>query len=247
MVLYRLCFYARFDQELKTFQLERSKWPIFKELFEAVTGFEISQIEGVFDQSEDPVQAEILRKYILGFNVHKPDEIIKHTECSAGERKIIKSFSTLLNKEYNPQIILIDNVAMHVESGRHLQLVKSMKDCFPKSQIFTTTHSHRLSRNFGEKSQLYDLRLIKAPCIIKEQPWRLYLSDEIEECISKLKAISSIYTDIAEKEICTGKDLVFKCFNHKNNQANLLESIEAFLKRTAHLYMLDITKSFAND
>ena len=244
MILYRLCFYSRFDQELRTFQLERDKWEIFKELFESVTGFEINESHSVFDQSDDPVQADMLRKYILGFNVHKPDEIIKHTECSAGEKKIIKSFSTLLNKEYNPQIILVDNVTMHVESGRHLDLISSMKKCFPKSQIFTTTHSHQLSKNFGKKSQLYDLRLIKSPCIIKEHQWRLYLSDEVKECISKLKAMNIGIKNVVEKEIKIGNELIQQCYVDNKNDGYLISEIEKFLQRTAHLFVYDVVKNY---
>ena len=80
--------------------------------------------------------AEMMEQYVLAFSVKKPDETISHTNCSAGERKIIKCFSTLLNKEYKPQIILVDNVEMHVDTGRHLELVRAMKRCFPDSQIF---------------------------------------------------------------------------------------------------------------
>ena len=37
-IISRICFYAKFDLELHQFQLLRSKWSIFKNLFEAVTG-----------------------------------------------------------------------------------------------------------------------------------------------------------------------------------------------------------------
>lgn len=240
LMAYRLCYFARYDQELNIFQLNREKWNVFKDLFEAVTGFTIEEMDSVFNESDDPVQADIMKKYVLGFYVHKPYETITHKECSAGERKIIKSFSTLLNKEYLPPIICVDNVEMHVEVGRHLQLIASMKKSFPNSQIFTSTHSHQISR-FGERNQLYDLRLIRLPEAIKKEKWRFYIADEIQDGISKLESLV-IDKKILEREINIGKELLKKCFDVNMNfetDYSLIEESENFLKNVSHLFIID--------
>jgi AAA15 family ATPase/GTPase len=237
-MVYRLCYYARYDQELNQFQLARSTWPIFKDLFESVTGFEIEEQVGVFNESSDPIQAVILRKYVLGFWVHKPDEIISHKECSAGERKIIKSFSTLLNKEYMPSVVCIDNAEMHVESGRHINLIESIKRCFPASQIFVSTHSYQISKNFGNKKQLYDLRLLRASSLIKEEPWRLYIADEIKDGISKLKSITT-NKEIVDVLITDGNSIIEKCFR-EDNVGCIIETAEEFLRKAVSLYIGDL-------
>jgi len=242
-LVYRLCYYARFDQELSQFQLNRSQWSIFKDLFESVTGFEIEEQVGVFNESSDPIQAEILKKYVLGFWVHKPDEIISHKECSAGERKIIKSFSTLLNKEYMPSVVCIDNAEMHVESGRHINLIESIKRCFPASQIFVSTHSYQISKNFGNRKQLYDLRLLKATNIIKSEPWRLYIADEIKDGISKLKSITT-NKEIADVLIADGNSIIGKCFRDSNIDC-IIEAAEEFLEKTGHLYVSDLVSYYS--
>jgi len=242
-IIYKLCFYARFDQELSTFQLDRRKWPIFKELFEAVTGFKIKEAKILFDLSGDPIQAEILKQYVLNFDIYKPDEVIARTECSSGEKKIIKSFSTLLNKVSNPQIILIDNVAMHVESGRHLELVKSMKKCFPKSQLFTTTHSYHISRNFGDRSQLYDLRFIKASPLVKQEQWRLYLVDELEDCIAKLRAVDVKDLDV-EPFIVEGKEIINRCLCDARGNDDLLRSASNFMKKVVCYFIKDLVNYY---
>jgi len=234
-IFYRLFFYARLDQELNQFQLNRDKWPIFKELCEAVTGFEIEEKENVFDLSEDPVQAELMNKYILGFWVKKPHEKISHTECSAGERKIIKSFSTMLNMEYTPKVICIDNATMHVELGRHIALIESIKKCFPDSQIFATTHSYRMSRNFGAKNQMYDLRLVNNPDI---KGWRLQMFDEIEDSVYKLESLTSNQVEV-QLEIARGEILKEKCYSEKDG-LGLREEVEVFLKRVVHLHVIDM-------
>ena len=97
-IIHEICFYAKFDQELHQFNLVRSKWNVFKELFEAVTGFEVEETTTLFSEGVSDAQQNAMRDYVVGFMIQKPDEKISHKECSAGERKIIKSFSTLLNK-----------------------------------------------------------------------------------------------------------------------------------------------------
>lgn len=242
-IVYRLCYFARFDQELHQFSLARDKWEIFSELFYAVTGFEVEEQVDLFSNSADPVQNEITSQYVLGFNVKKPNETIGHKECSAGERKIIKSFSTLLNKEYTPSVMLVDNVAMHVETGRHIDLVESMKRCFPDSQIFATTHSYQISRNFGDKSQLYDLRLMYASDLLQEQPWRLYFADELRDSLSKLKAMS-FNKDIVGNEIIFGEKLLRQLLEDDTGSHTLQIESENFFKRTTHLFTIDISKYY---
>lgn len=74
---------------------------------------------------------------------------------SAGEKKIAKSFSDLLNLMYTlenpgaggiqmvgwPRLLLIDNVEMHAYYDRHIRMVDSLKSIFHHQQIFATTHS----------------------------------------------------------------------------------------------------------
>lgn len=242
-ILGTICFYAKFDQELHQFQLTRDKWETFKELFEAVTGFKTEETTTVFNESEDKTQAEIMQKYVVGFMIQKPDEKISHKECSAGERKIIKSFSTLLNKAHNPSVVCIDNAEMHVESGRHINLIESMKKCFPSSQIFATTHSYQISRNFGERNQLYDLRLLKASPLIKEEPWRLYMVDELRDSISKLKS----FTICKDKDylIAYGENLIGRCLTIKTDVALDIDC-ENFLNKITGLFIEDIISYYGS-
>jgi AAA15 family ATPase/GTPase len=242
-VLPRILYNARFDQELHMFQLAREKWPLFKKLFEAVTGFTIEEKKNIFEYSEDPIQEEMFQKYVMEFNVHKPDEIISHKECSAGERKIIKSFSTLLNKEFVPKIILIDNIAMHVESGRHLELVKALKTSFPNSQIFATTHSHNISKNLGNRIELHDLRFIKMGGLMRKEPWRIYLQDDIKDHIFKLKSLS-LKDDIINTLLQIGYDLNEQCEKNPDG-VKLTENAISYMQKIVGLYVEDTVKYYS--
>ena len=234
-LVYRICYLARFDQDLSKFQISRSKWPLFKELFESVTGFEIEEDNDVntfFADSSDTNMKRLMEEYVLAFYVKKPIGIIQHKECSDGEKKIIKAFSTILTLEYTPRIILIDNVEMHVERGRHLRLIESLKKCFPESQIFTTTHSYYISRGFGIKGCVYDLRLIGANDFIKKEPWRLCIMDEIMEALIRIEAI-----DEKNKLLSNGKKLLNVCSIRINNLQKFKNDLEKFLKECSTLFL----------
>lgn len=246
-IVYRLCFYAGFDRELHQFQLPRDKWGMFKKLFEGVTGFTIEEKTTLFDDSSDPIQSNLLKEYVLGFLVHKEDETINHNECSAGERKIIKCFSTLLSKEYTPSIILIDNIAMHVEEGRHITLIEKMKECFPNSQIFAAAHSYQISRNYKEKEQLYDLRLVKANDIIKKEPWRLFLMDEIKDGVNKLQSMYGEKREVLAYENFKGQHLCQCIEANKISKENAIEGVTTFINEINSLYLKNIVSYFEKE
>ena len=236
-LLMRICFYARFDQELHQFQIAREKWPMFQDLFSSVTGFKVEEAPDLFYDSQSARYAKVAEQYVLGFLVHKPNETISHKECSAGEKKIIKCFSTLLSKEYTPKIILVDNVAMHIESGRHLQMIEAIKRCFPISQIFATTHSYQISRNLGSKDELYDLRFIKVNDVLQNQPWRLYCIDEMRDAISKLSAMER--SGMIANTLMDGERLLERCENDTDS-LDLPVQIGKFLGKVSGLFVRDI-------
>lgn len=233
--LYRLCYYTKFDRDLHQFQLSRGKWNIFKELFESVTGYEIEEYEGVFSISEDPSHAELLNDYILGFIVKKPFETISHKECSNGEKKVIKSFSTLLNLEISPKIILIDDIAMHVALNKHLALVDCMKKCYPESQIFSTTHSYRITKNLNKIDEIYDLRVVNATDIIKAEPWRLRLIDEIDDSLYKLNGMGVEKSHNLYKE---GEKIKTRCSLYIRDLCEFRNDVKKFLEEVSRLYII---------
>ena len=113
--------------------------------------------------------------YCMDFTINKKEHLIHFKRMSAGERKITKSFSDLLNlvnslenPSYGeeamigwPRILLIDNIVMHVYYDRHIRMVKCLKEVFDKQQIFATTHSGVLIQEFLEgKNDREDVLMI---------------------------------------------------------------------------------------
>lgn len=232
-ILYRLCYYARFDKELEQFQLVRNKWDNFKKLFESITEYEIEEMQDVFSSSSDPAEANMMKKYVLGFIVKKPFETIRHKECSNGEKKIIKSFSTLLNLEIVPQIILIDDIAMHVALEKHMSLIEAMQECYPRSQIISTTHSYRIAKNLKMQPYIYDLRYLHVSDLIKREPWRINVIDEINDALYKL---SGIDTALSKKMEYDGKKLKNASTMTINDLEKYKNDVSKFLKEVSDLY-----------
>jgi energy-coupling factor transporter ATP-binding protein EcfA2 len=243
--LSRLCYFARFDQELHQFQLHKDYWPNFKMLFETVTGYEIHEYKNVFGLGTS--STDRLKDYILGFHVDKGHDLISFQDCSKGERKVIKSFSTLLNMEIKPMILLVDDIAMHVAIDRHLALIDAMSECYPNTQIISTAHSQRITKCLDKSEFIYDLRAVHAPDIFSQNQWRFRIQDEIEDAIYKLKGLISTFNSIGTKVgedghvsiadlIETGNLLRAFCSKPIKDLRVFENDVENFLKDTASLY-----------
>jgi energy-coupling factor transporter ATP-binding protein EcfA2 len=202
------CYYANFDRELHMFTLKRKRWEQFRKFFSGMTGYAVEEDSNVFDQSDNKDYAKMLKEYVLGFRVEKPGETISHRRCSAGERKVIKCFSTILNRSAQPAIILIDNVTDHVEIARHLPLMQHLQECFPESQIISTCHSIPVQRNFPDRDRIIDMRVLSANPIVVSQPWRLRMIDEIWDAVEKVKSVKGVPQVVTDIKVSTGEALI---------------------------------------
>lgn len=143
------------DLSLNKFQLHRSQMKSFELIMSEITRFPVECMEpaGMTPQEQE---------FCTDFTLHKKDHKVHFKRMSAGEKKICKSFSILLNMMHAlahpsgcetpmegwPRILLIDNVEMHVYYDRHITLINSLKRIFEKQQIFATTHSGTLITRF---------------------------------------------------------------------------------------------------
>lgn len=235
--IYRICYFSSFDKELHKFQLFKENWDKFKKLYESITGLEIFPRENIFDSILEFNSHFKLDDYVFDFSIKKPNETIAARDCSDGERKIMKSFSTLLNMSPTPKIILIDNIEMHVEVKRHLNLVKSLKECFPDSQIFSTTHSGRISKDFNNYHEIYDLRLINASNNIQSNLSLLYYLDEIDELLSKnLSTNDLILREKNEKDLVELRNLI----NTGCGDEGIYEKLAPIYRSVGDLYLKNI-------
>jgi predicted ATPase len=190
------CYTTSYDKELNKFQLRKDRWSVFKRLFEAVTGFPVDKVDIEFDEETKSEESDVmsmayLEDYVLGIKISKPFETITERQCSDGEKKIIKNFTTLLNKECVPSIILIDNIEMHVEVDRHMNLLECVRACFPDSQIVYTTHSERII----SEANLNELVSLVNKNIPRSQTWR-------QSILRVLKGFKVSFRDQKSQSMC---------------------------------------------
>jgi energy-coupling factor transporter ATP-binding protein EcfA2 len=154
------------DLSLNTFQIHRTHRRDFEKIISTIMRYPVECIStSKFKDTTD----EFLTDVILIKKEHK----IHFKRMSAGERKICKSFSEILNLMNAlenpkpgdppmlgwPRMLLMDNVVMHVYYDRHATMVDCLKKVFSKQQIFGTTHSGTLigRQSRGENDRYNEL------------------------------------------------------------------------------------------
>jgi predicted ATP-dependent endonuclease of OLD family len=150
------------DLGMNQFQIHASQIENFEKIVSQITRF---PVEAIKPAGMTPQEQEFSTDFVL----IKKDHRVHFKRMSAGEKKICKSFSTLLNMMHSlaeptkgdlampgwPRILLIDNVELHVYYDRHVALIDCLKSVFSQQQIFTTTHSGTLITRYldGENDQ----------------------------------------------------------------------------------------------
>lgn len=150
-----ISYFARFDENMANFQLDKESWPKFARAYEAITGWPVDpeiMVETDLEDRDEP--AEI----VAGFYLKKRDGRIYSRQASAGEKKIAKALSQVLNlpEERKPHIVLVDNLEAHVHHSRHLRMFQAIKEFFD-AQIVATTHSTVIIDRYEPRSDIIDL------------------------------------------------------------------------------------------
>ncbi len=153
-----IVYFAKFDVDTRVFCLPEAKWEKFKNCYEGIFGY---PVEPDFYDMKDPKtrQVEVIA---TGFYLHKPQGKVKYERLSAGEKKVAKSLSQIINlpEERLPQIVLVDNLEMHVYYKRHLKMFETVKEMFKGMQIISTSHSTVVVEQYEPKSDLIDVEQI---------------------------------------------------------------------------------------
>lgn len=146
--------YSKFDTEMTSFQLKHSLWPKFKEHFEGITGFKVEP--EVYTETELE-RLGLESELVIGFWMDKSSRGRIHCRmCSAGEKKIAKALSQIVNLDRPPCIALVDNLEMHVHYKRHVRMFEEVKKLFSGIQIIATTHSTVLMGEYSQR-ELIDI------------------------------------------------------------------------------------------
>lgn len=144
---------ADHPMNMKKFQIPADRIEVFKDVARAVYGYEVSlektveTYESSWDGRKDSYEKfktdEKKVVFYQDFILDKGDVKVHFKSMSDGERKI----ATLLRSLCDPttidrsDIVLIDNVEMHVYMARHGKMIKKILESFPTKQFIMTSHS----------------------------------------------------------------------------------------------------------
>jgi predicted ATP-binding protein involved in virulence len=139
------CYFLDADHpiNMKKFQIKEQDADLFKEISECVYGYKCSLSAPVFSGEN-----EFEQKFYTDFILEKGNGQTKihFKRFSDGEKKIATLVrflcdSSSVNKS---DIVLIDNIEMHIYFKRHPKLVDKILEKFPNKQFLVTTHSSSL-------------------------------------------------------------------------------------------------------
>jgi len=154
------CYFIDSDKESerRKFLLHEEKACEFKDLAEIIYGYKVELGREVSDLYNTDVG------FYTDFTIQKESGVKVHFKrMSDGERKIAKMITSLCNPIYmdNIDILLIDNIDMHVYFKRHIQMLREILSRFPDKQFLVTTHSGVIIE-FTNKKYQYDIEIYKA-------------------------------------------------------------------------------------
>jgi AAA15 family ATPase/GTPase len=116
------------------FMLNRDNRDVFLDFCEEVYGYKCDL--------GSPVSQQGLDVY-TDFIIHKGDVRVHFKSMSAGEKKIATLVSDILQPTNTEgrDIIMVDNVEMHVYFKRHVRMIEKLYEHFHHKQMLVTTHS----------------------------------------------------------------------------------------------------------
>lgn len=149
---------ADHPMEMNKFQLENTDLAdVFLELAKIVYGYPV-----FFDKSVSLKGKE----YFTDVCIEKWGTTVHHKSMSDGEKKICALLKSLCEPSYifNTDIILVDNIEMHIYFKRHAKMFDALMQIFPAYQFIATTHSGTLINHVKDNYDgrfLFDLEVYK--------------------------------------------------------------------------------------
>jgi energy-coupling factor transporter ATP-binding protein EcfA2 len=156
-----ITYFAKFDSDLVNFQLRHDLWDKFARSYEGITGIRIEPEVMVDTDLQDLGEDG---RIVTGFFLYKGGLRFHSRKASAGEKKIAKTLSQVVNLEPSrmPHIVLVDNLEMHAHHKRHLRVFDEFKSLFGGVQVVATTHSTIVIEQYQPREHLIDVEAVVA-------------------------------------------------------------------------------------
>jgi AAA15 family ATPase/GTPase len=157
---------ADHPSNLTKFQVAAEMGDIFLDIAKTVYGFDCSFGTPVVEKLKDINGNEKDVPIYTDFIINKKGTKVHYKRMSAGEKKIATLLSFLCDPFYmeNMDIIVVDNIELHIYFERHAIFIDKLLEKFPDKQFIITTHSGTMIQHIANKygkSCLYPVHEIK--------------------------------------------------------------------------------------
>jgi len=126
---------------MHSFQINAEDRDKFLEIAEVVYGFDcVLPKESLVSEYDPQVGKRV--NFFTDFIITKyVRDTVHYKSFSDGEKKIATLLSTMFRKAKETNILLIDNIEMHIYFKRHMALLAKIEAIFPHAQVIASTHS----------------------------------------------------------------------------------------------------------
>ncbi len=139
-----------------SFQINAEDHDSFLEIAKVVYDFECVLPKESMVSEYDP-QLDKRINFFTDFIITKYGrDTVHYKSFSDGEKKIATLLATMFRKVKETDILLIDNIEMHIYFKRHMALLAKIEEIFPDAQVIASTHSPVIV-NKMDKKYLCDL------------------------------------------------------------------------------------------
>jgi AAA15 family ATPase/GTPase len=134
-----------------SFQINAEDGDRFLEIAKVVYGFECELPKESLVSEYDPQEGKRVN-FFTDFIITKYGrDTVHYKSFSDGEKKIATLLSAIFRKAKEADILLIDNIEMHIYFKRHMALLAKIEELFPDTQVIATTHSYVIVSQMDEK------------------------------------------------------------------------------------------------
>ena len=148
---------------MHSFQIRSDDAEGFIDLAKAVYEFECELPKESMVVEFDPETGKNINLYTDFVITKYGTDTVHYKSFSDGEKKIATLLSSLFRNARKTNILLVDNIEMHIYFKRHMNLLAKIEELFPDAQVIASTHSSVIVNEMDEK-YLIDLEKYVGRC-----------------------------------------------------------------------------------
>jgi predicted ATPase len=141
---------------MHSFQISAENKDGFLDIVESVYNLKCYLPQESMVSEYDPQEGKRINFYTDFVITKRGRDLVHYKSFSDGEKKIATLIAALFRKSKETDILLVDNIELHIYFKRHMTLIKKLEEFFPNHQFIATTHSPIIVSEM-DKKYLHDM------------------------------------------------------------------------------------------